>query len=246
MLSWEDFEKECIKKNIYTINNKSSKNIVFFGNCTIAPIGFFLNHLTNKQYNIHIIISWLFEKKGFEKFDMQKINSKIQELLNSADVLIYHNHHKDYGVKATKIQNLCNKKTNILVIPNLHFCFDAQNSDLFYESLWKLKTNITLRSDFKEFEFIYSHYKNIRFFNTSVHPTHYLLFLLAKSIKYKIIQEKENQEIKIMNIQSYYDEKNKNQFKNIKEVVVLPGFTPITKVIQQHTGILENADYFDY
>ena len=241
MLSWIDFEKECLKNTIYTINNNSNKNIVFFGNCTIAPIGFFLNHLTNKNYNIHFIVSWLFQYKGFEKFDMLQVNNKIQHLLNSADVFIYHHHHKDYGVNATNIHHLCKKNIFILVIPNLHFCFDNPNSEIFYDSLWKLKTNITDRSDFKEFEFVHTHYKNIRFFNTPVHPTHYLLFLLAKSIKYKLVHE--NKEI---NIQSYYHPQNKNEFKSIQETVCLPGFIPYTKEIREITNIVENADYFDY
>ena len=241
MLSWEEFEKKCLNNHIYTINNNSNKNIVFFGNCTIAPIGFFLNYLTNKIYNIHFIISWLFEQKGFEKFDMNQVNLNIQNLLNSADVLIYHHHHKDYGIKATKIMNLCNKNTLQLIIPNLHFCFDAPNSELFQSSLSKLKNNILVRSDFKELEFVYTHYKSIRFFNTSVHPTHYLLFLLAKSIKYRLIKQ-----AMIINIHSYYNEQNKIQFKNIKDFVCLPGFIPFTKEMHKITGILENADYFDF
>jgi hypothetical protein len=241
MLSWEEFEKECIKNNIYTIDNKSSKNIVFFGNCTIAPIGFFLNQLMNKNYNIHFIVSWLFEQKGFEKFNMRQVNISIQQLLRSADILVYHHHHKDYGIKASKIMNLCNKNTLKLIIPNLHFSFDAPSSELFHKSLSKLKTNIVCRSDFKEFVFISEYYKTIRFFNTSVHPTHYLLFLLAKSIKFKLFRES-----KVINIHSYYNEQNKIQYKNIKEFVCLPGFVPFTKEIHHITGIVENADYFDY
>jgi hypothetical protein len=129
----------------------------------------------------------------------------------------------------------------LFIIPNLHFCFDAPTSELFQNSLSKLKTNIVERSDFKEFVFVSEYYKTIRFFNTSVHPTHYLLFLLAKSIKYKLIKE-----IKLINIHSYHNEKNKIQFKNIKEFVCLPGFEIFTKETHQITGIIENADYFDY
>lgn len=241
MLSWEEFEKECIKNNIYSINNKSKKNIVLFGNCTIAPIGFFLNQLMNKHYNIHFIVSWLFEQKGFETFNMQQVNNSIQEVLRSADILVYHHHHKDYGIKASKIIHFCNKNTLQLIMPNLHFCFDAPTSELFQNSLSKLKTNIVERSDFKEFVFISEYYKTIRFFNTSVHPTHYVLFLLAKSIKYKLIKE-----TKLINIHSYHNEQNKIQFKNIKEFVCLPGFERYTKEIHHITGIIENADYFDY
>lgn len=241
MLSWEDFEKECMKNNIYTIDNKSCKNIVFFGNCNIAPIGFFLNELMHKHYNIHFIVSWLFQQKGFEKFNMRQVNITIQKLVYSADILVYHHHQKDYGIEANKITNLCNKNTLQLIIPNLHFCFDAPSSELFQKSLSKLKSNIAVRSDFKEFTFVCEYYKNIRFFNTSVHPTHYLLFLLAKSIKFKLIKES-----KVINIQSYYNEQNKIQFKNIKNFVCLPGFVVFTKEMHDITGMIENADYFDY
>jgi hypothetical protein len=240
MLSWIEFEKECLKNNFYTINNNSTKNIVFFGNCTIATIGFFLNQLLDKQYNIHFIISWLFEKKGLEKFNMESVNNIILNLLKSTDILLYHRHEKDYGINATKIRNQCKKDSIILEIPNFHLHLDQPNPELFHQSLLKLKSNIVNKSDFKEFDFVYYHYKTIRFFNTSVHPTHYLLFLLAKSIKFRLINDK-----KIINIQSYYNEQNKNQFKSIKEFVCLPGFIPFTKEILQITGIQDNAEYFD-
>jgi len=241
VITWEEFENECIKNIVYTIDNESNKNIILFGNCTIAPIGFFLNELMNKKYNIHFIVSWLFELKGFEMFNMELVNNKIQNLLNKANIVLYQNHHKDYGIQATQILSHCNQQSRKYLLPNFHFCFDAPNIDLFNESLDKFKANLIIGSDFKELEFIIDNYKSIRFFNTSVHPTHYLLFLLSKCIEYKIMNQS-----KIIDIQSYFDENNKNQFKNMNNYIYLPGFLPYTNEIEQITGIDINADYFDY
>jgi phage terminase large subunit len=103
-----------------------------------------------------------------------------------------------------------------------------------------LKFNIEKKSNFEEFIFVYNNYKNIHFFNTCLHPTHYLLFLLAKSIIFKIT----NNSSKI-NLQSYHNIENRNQFKTIKDYVLLPGVIPITKEISQITGININVDHFD-
>jgi hypothetical protein len=67
------------------------------------------------------------------------------------------------------------------------------------------------------------------------------LFLLAISIKYKIIKKE-----KLMNLESYYNELTQKQFKSIKEFVVLPGFIKMTKEISNNTGIHENAHYIDF
>jgi len=241
MISWIDFENECVKKTIYTIDNQSRKNIVFFGNCAIAPTGFFLNYLLHKNYNIHFIVSWIFENSGFEKFDMNMVNNKIQKVLLEADYLFYHVHNKDYGVHASEIFKKCNPKTICFSIPNLQLFFDKVDSNSFQRSLEKLKKSILKESDFKDFNFVCENYKNIRFFNTNFHPTHYLLFLLAKSIKYKMINK-----ISPIVLDTYYDTLTQKQFKSIKECVVLPGFVEMTKEISQITGIQENADYIDF
>jgi hypothetical protein len=200
MISWEVFEEECVKKTIYTIDNNSRKNIVFFGNCAIAPTGFFLNNLLNKNFNIHFIVSWLFEKNGYEKFNMNLVNNKIEKVLLKADYFFYHIHNKDYGVNACEIYKKCNPKTIVFSIPNFQLSLDAVNKDSFQRSLEKLKNNILKESDFKDFIFVCENYKNIQFFNTNYHPTHYLLFLLAKGIKYKIINKMEPIVLK-----NYYD-----------------------------------------
>lgn len=241
MIPWTVFEEECVKKIIYTIDNHSRKNIVFFGNCAIAPTGFFLNYLLHKNFNIHFIVSWLFEKNGFENFDMTLVNNKIQNILLEADYLFYHHHNKDYGIHACEIYKKCNPKTICFSIPNFQLSFDALDTASFQSSLGILKNNILNESDFKDFVFVCENYKNIRFFNTKFHPTHYLLFLLAKSIKYKIINI-----IKPMDLDSYYDIPSQNHFKSINEFVVLPGFVEMTKEISKLTGIHENAHYFDF
>ena len=240
MIHWTVFEEECVKKIIYTIDNHSKKNIVFFGNCAIAPIGFFLNYLLHKNYNIHFIVSWLFEKNGYQNFDMNLVNNKIGNILFEADYLFYHHHNKDYGIHACEIFKKCNPKTVCFSIPNFQLSFDAVDTASFHDSLKILKNNILNESDFKEYIFVCEHYKIIRFFNTKFHPTHYLLFLLAKSIKYKMINI-----IKLMDLETYYDTLTQKQFKSIKELVVLPGFVKMTKEITQITGIQENAHYID-
>lgn len=241
MIPWTVFEEECVKKTIYTIDNHSKKNIVLFGNCAIAPVGFFLNKLLHTNFNIHFIVSWIFENTGYEKFDMNMVNKKIENVLLQADYFFYHYHNKDYGVHASEIFKKCSPKTICFSIPNLQLSFNAVDIDSFQRSLEKLKKNILNYSDFKDFIFVCENYKNIRFFNTNYHATHYLLFLLAKSIKHKIIKKK-----KLINLETYYNELNQKQFKSITECVILPGFIGITKEITRITGIQENAHYFDF
>jgi hypothetical protein len=56
-MNWVDFETNLLHKHIHIINNNSNKNIVLFGSCHMATIGYMLNRLLNYEYNIHIIIS---------------------------------------------------------------------------------------------------------------------------------------------------------------------------------------------
>ena len=44
-MNWEGFVEHLKEYPIYTIDNNVNKNIVLFGNCHAAPIGFFLNDL---------------------------------------------------------------------------------------------------------------------------------------------------------------------------------------------------------
>jgi hypothetical protein len=239
MISWIDFENDCIQNTIYTINNNADKHIVFFGNCHIAPTGFFLNVLTNKQYNIHFIISWLFEKNGLQNFDMNLINKKIQEKMKDADIFLYHEHHRDFGIHANSIKNFLKPTALSFILPNFQLSFHQLNSDVFHYSLNLLKHSIET-SNFKEFLFIYDNIKSIQFFNTDLHPTHFILFLLAKSIKFKINKMKDT-----IGFQSYYAVQNRNQFKNMKQFVELPGFIPINSEINRTTDIDINSEHFD-
>jgi len=102
-MDWLDFESILLDKNIHTLNNNSKKNIVLFGSCHMATIGYILNKLLNYKYNIHIIISWFFENKGVEKFDMNSINNRITDLVSNCDIFIYHLHINDYSVNAVKL-----------------------------------------------------------------------------------------------------------------------------------------------
>jgi hypothetical protein len=64
MNNWLDLEAYLLTHHYYAINNGKDKNIVLFGNCHVAPLGYFLNKLFNGEYNIYIIISYFFEKTG--------------------------------------------------------------------------------------------------------------------------------------------------------------------------------------
>jgi hypothetical protein len=82
---------------------------------------------------------------------------------------------------------------------------------------------------------------NIQFFNTPEHPTHYLMFLIAKAIVHKI-----NLPIyKNITIEDYYDQKNREEFKKLKQYVLLPGRKSITEKISEITNISMKAEYFD-
>jgi len=234
-MEWLNFEDNLFDKHIYTINNNSSKNIVLFGSCHMATIGFMLNKLLNYEYNIHIIISWFFENKGIEKFDMDDINKRITNIVSSADVFINHIHINDYSINASKLPSIVKNNCLKLVVPNYRIDY---TNDKFSESLNILNLHIE-SSNFPEFKFITDHYKNIMFFNTTNHPTHYLLFLQSQFIVNKIL--KNGQTITINN---YYDERNREYFKQFS-YVILPGKEVVNDEISKNTGIIKDADHFD-
>jgi hypothetical protein len=97
-----------------------------------------------------------------------------------------------------------------------------------------------MTSSFPEFNFIIDNHKNIIFFNTTNHPTHFLLFLQSESIQNIILNNG-----KIIGINNYFDQNNRNYFKQFNDYVILPGKEPITYEIQSNTGINMNGDYFD-
>lgn len=234
-MNWECFDKILLTNHIYTINNNSNLNIVLFGSCHMSTIGFMLNKLLDNKYNIHIIISWFFEKNGIENFDMNVINNKIKQIIKISNVFIYHKHINDYGVDATILPNIVNDNCLKLMIPNYRFDYTNDN---YSNSLHILEYNIN-NSDFPEFKFVIENYKNIIFFNTKDHPTHYLLFLQSLAIFYRILNTND-----VIDVNRYYDNKCRNYFKTFN-YIILPGKEDITDEISNKTGILKDADYFD-
>jgi hypothetical protein len=234
-MDWLDFEKILLSENIYFINNNKNLNIVLFGSCHMATIGFMLNKLLNYDYNIYIIISWFFQSKGIENFDMNHINNKITNTISNCDIFIYHEHINDYHINASNLHNLIKYDCLKLCIPNFRLDYINEN---YSNSLSILKNNIN-NSLFFEVNFIIENHTFINLFNTNDHPTHYLLFLLSQSIKNKIIKNNI-----FINIDNYYNIDNRMYFK-LFYYVILPGKIDIDNEINEKTGILINSDYFD-
>ena len=239
MNSWLELETYLLTHHYYAINNGKAKNIVLFGNCHVAPLGYFVNKLFNEEYNIYIIISYFFEKNDLTNFNMIEINKKLQELIYSSSIFIYQLHIKDYGVNASTIQNLVNPSTTVFRIPNLRLLYNTKSKEEYNNSLHILKYNIH-NSDFKEYMFLIEHINKYKFFNTNEHPTHFLLFLVAQSIVRKIV----NDPIKI-NFQDYIDSHTRQYYTQFNKYIVLPGKEPITQEIADITGIPINAEVFD-
>jgi hypothetical protein len=247
MIEWKDFENKIIKSFYYKISNNSKKKIVLFGNCHVATLGFFLNYLFNKQYDIYIIISWLFDKIGYEKFNMEIVNNKINFLLSNCDIFIYQKHIKSYGVNADIIEDFVKYQSIKIKIPNLRLVFNSNLKEEYLNSVQTLKFSI-MNSDIKEFYFIIDKLTEIQFFNTPEHPTHYLLYLLAKCIK-QFVFYKFNSVAKLLykplTVKDYYSPDNRNSFKKIENYVILPGYEKITECIMNITGIKLESEHFD-
>jgi hypothetical protein len=237
-MNWIEFKKDLLEKNIHTINNNSKKNIVLFGSCHMSTIGYMLNKLLKYEYNIHIIISWFFQNEGIEKFDMININNIITELVSKCDYFIYHAHINDYYVNAIQLHSLVNEECLNLIVPNYRLDYTNRKTDEFEKSLDTLEYHI-YNSSFPEFKFIIDNYKNIMFFNTTNHPTHYLLFLQSEFIVNKILKNDQT-----INIANYFDENNRNYFKEFN-YVTLPGKEYISYEISNVTGINIDYIYFD-
>lgn len=238
MIQYLDLYDLLKNKFCISLNNNSTKNIIFFGNCQIIPIAHYLNSIT-KEYNIHIILSWIFQKEGYEKFDMIAVNNKISTLVINCNIIIYHKHVSDYGIGANIIENTVPKSAIKIQLPNLQLHYITEKSDTFYYSLNLLKYSIE-NSDLKNFIFMYNKYNQIQFFNTNEHPSHFILYLMALQIYHKITKS----QIKIR-LEDYYNEENRTKFKKIVEHVILPGKQLITNEINQITKISLNAEYFD-
>jgi len=236
-MNLNEFESIIEKENIYKINNNSRKSIVLFGSCHMSTIGFMLNRLLDYKYNIYIILSWFFEEKGIENFNMKEINNTIQKYVSECDVLIYHNHINDYGIYASKIDSFINSNCLKLSIPNYRLDY-TKSKDEFQHSLLVLEYVIA-NNDFPEFKFIIENYKNIIFFNVPKHPTHYLLFLQSEAITNRLLNN--GQKICIGN---YYDPKNRTYFEDFT-IIILPGRTIIDDTISSNTDIKIDAEYYD-
>ena len=187
-----------------------------------------------------VITSWYFQNQGFDHFDMNHIRNRIFEMVRNSNVFIYMFHMNDYGIDANHIEKYVNSNCLVLKIPNLRLDFDKPSRDLYLSSLNILKYSIET-SDFHDYQYIIDNHKNYIFFNTNEHPTHFLLYLLARSILNKIckIHHKES-------LQDYFNKDYRNHFLSLnRNYVILPGRQIITPEINQITGISCNAEYFD-
>lgn len=237
-MKWDEFENELLDKPYFKIDNLSRQSIVLFGNCHLSTIGFFLNTFLNYKYNIHIIISWYCEKNGLCNFNMNKINHEISSLLLNCDILIFQKHINNYGVDATNINNKVSKFTKVIQLPNLRLDYHLNDKLKYKRSLEILEYNI-LNSDFPDFIFLINN-KNFHFFNNPEHPTHYILYILTKSVYSRII----NENISIT-ISDYINPQNRKNYKQITKTVYLPGKQIITPEISEITGIPLHAECFD-
>jgi len=240
-MEWGDFFDELATNanNIHLINNNSSQNIILFGSCHLSTIGYMLNELFQHKYNIYIIISWYYKNTGYTQFDMVSIKENIKTIVSKSHIFIYMKHYSDYGIDANNIEKYVSNKALKLRVPNLKLVYN-KNEEEYLNSLKIIKYSIE-DSDFKEFDFIVKQHKEYIFFNTIDHPTHYILYLLTKSIQQKIIGEHfftgdngMSEYLNLTNKKEYTDMKNK--------FVILPGNDDINYEI---TGILKNAVYFD-
>lgn len=238
-MDWITFENNLSHSHFFTIHNNSSKNIVLFGNCHMATIGFFLNQITKKKYNIHIIISWYFDKVGLQNFDMKQINKKIRNLVQDCDIFLCHIHIKDYGVQATTLHQLVSPISISLRIPNIRLNYDSVNESDYLRSLEILHYNL-VNSDFPDYVMIIEEGRKIHFFNTPEHPTHYLLYLLSKSIDLKL-----HSQYPKISLGDYYNQQNRNDYQQILDKVMLPGRIRINERMSGITGIPINVDFFD-
>jgi hypothetical protein len=239
-MDWVDYMNDLKNTFFHYINNNSDKTIVLFGSCHLSTIGYMLNTFTNQKFNIYVITSWYFKDQGYENFDMDYINDRIQEIIKKSDVFIYMKHENDYGIKADEIEKYVNMNTLVMKIPNLRLAFKTDSKEDYLKSLEKLKNSI-LESDFVNFQYILENHRNHLFFNVNEHPTHFLLYLLSRSILNKIckINHKDS-------MNDYLNSNFRNHFLQLnRNYIILPGRQIITQEISEMTTISCNAEYFD-
>jgi hypothetical protein len=221
-----------------------TKRVVLFGNCHVAPIAYYLDSLSGHQWDIVIIVSWVFQLNGFSNFDMRQVNETIQAAIAEADLFVYQRHVQEYGVQADRIQTFVKKNdAAIFVLPNLRLNFLAGTPKLFAESLQQLRHCIET-SDFPEFLFVVEHIRRIRFFCTELHPTDFVLFLLSVAVHQKSLGAGA---VVLLSIDSYFDDTLREEFLLMmmtNSSVSLPGLEEITLSVTEITGIPCNVDSF--
>ena len=249
MIRWEQLEEHLKIHHFYKIDNNSKQNIVLFGNCHLLPLTFFLNRLFNYGYNFIVIISWFYEK-SFDLNELPMINSEIHSILSQADIFIFQRHFNSFGIHANEITKYVNNNCKLIHIPNFMLDYlleKSTSSDMailkkeFDLSLFRLIESIK-ESDLPEFNFIVDNIYKVRFFNTIHHPTHFLLYLLSKSIYQMLIHNPVK-----TTITTYYDHKVRDDFlKSDKTgLIFLPGKVDMDPIHHEITGIHYGADYCD-
>lgn len=187
----------------FLIDNHTSNPLVLFGNCHMGPLAWFLNILTNKFYDIYIIISYSASKNGTATPAFKNI---IIETVRCANLFIYQHHNNSYGIDANIIDSYANCPT--IRIPNMQLRFtdyfdkpipDSKLIADFDYSL-QLTTDMIKQSDFPNFNFVVDNVKTIRFFDIPSHPTQYLLYLLSLQIYYRITNHDH-----LIGLQDYFD-----------------------------------------
>jgi len=248
MINWNIVEEHFKKHIFYDINNNKPKTIVMFGNCHMLPISYFFNLLTLCEFNIIVILSWFYERT-FEDEKLSKVKKEIENKVKNCDIFIYQNHFKSYGIDANIITEKVKPGCFVINIPNIildcfHFNIHDPLSKIkedYNESVNKLYNTI-IKSDFNNFVFILTHLKQIRFFNTKYHPTHFLLYLLTLDM-INLVKYKKN----YITIDQYYDQNIRNTFitSNFNDFVFLPDkweYNEFDYLINQFSN---SQDYFD-
>jgi hypothetical protein len=239
-MEWNDYMNNLKKDYFHYINNNRNQTMVLFGSCHLSSIGYMLNKFTNYQYNIYIVTSWYFKNEGYENFDMDYIRQRIQEMVQRSNVFIYMKHNNDYGVNADVLEQYVNQNTLVLKIPNLRLTYVTDSREEYLNSV-EILTHSIQESDFKDFDYIIENHRNYLFFNTNDHPTHYLLYLLSRSILNKICKIKSTD-----CMIDYFNLDYRNHFLQLnRNYVILPGREIISEKINQITEISCDAEYFD-
>jgi len=241
-MDWNELYNDLVKNYVHRIARLNpTKRVVLFGNCHVAPIAYYLDSLSGHQWDVTIIVSWVFQFNGLSNYDMRQVNETIQAAIAKADLFVYQRHVQEFGVQADRIESFVKMNDAVIfVLPNLRLNFMANTTALFAESLQQLRHSIET-SDFPEFLFVVEHIRHIRFFCTELHPTAYVLFLIAVAVR-----QKSRGATTVCNIDSYFDETLREEFLGMMMTnrVSLPGLEEITSSVTEITGIPCDVDSF--